>query len=36
MRLDRALDWDELAGIVEDAYAEVAPPKLFEAARDDA
>jgi hypothetical protein len=33
MRLDRALDWDELAGIVEDAYAEVAPPKLVEAAR---
>ena len=29
-RLDRALDWDELAGIVEDAYAEVAPPKLVE------
>jgi len=28
MRLDRALDWDEVAGIVEDAYAEVAPPKL--------
>ena len=33
MRLDRALDWDEVAGIVEDAYAEVAPPKLVEAAR---
>jgi hypothetical protein len=33
MRLDRALDWDELAGIVEDAYAEVAPPRLVEAAR---
>jgi hypothetical protein len=32
LRLDRALDWDELAGIVEDAYAEVAPPKLVEAA----
>ena len=32
-RLDRALDWDELAGIVEDAYAEVAPPKLVQAAR---
>jgi hypothetical protein len=28
VRLDRGLDWDELAGIVEDAYAEVAPPKL--------
>ena len=33
LRLDRALDWDELAGIVEDAYAEVAPAKLVEAAR---
>src|SRR3954471_14697388 len=33
-RLDRDLDWDELAGIVEDAYAEVAPPALVaEAAR---
>jgi hypothetical protein len=31
-RLDRDLDWDELAGIVEDAYAEVAPAKLVEAA----
>ena len=29
-RLDRAPDWDELAGIVEDAYAEVAPAKLVE------
>jgi hypothetical protein len=33
VRLDRELDWDELAGIVEDAYAEVAPAKLVEAAR---
>src|SRR2546422_3258756 len=33
VRLDRKLDWDELAGIVEDAYAEVAPPKLVEAAK---
>jgi hypothetical protein len=32
VRLDRDLDWEELAGIVEDAYAEVAPPKLIEAA----
>ena len=32
VRLDRALDWDELAGIAEDTYAEVAPPKLVEAA----
>jgi hypothetical protein len=28
VRLDRALDWDEITGIVEDAYAEIAPPKL--------
>ena len=35
-RLDLALVEDELAGIVEDAYAEVAPPKLVEAARSDA
>jgi hypothetical protein len=33
VRLDGALNWDELAGIAEDAYAEVAPPKLVEAAR---
>ena len=33
VRLDRAIDWHELAGIVEDAYAEVAPAKLVEAAR---
>ena len=33
VRLDRSLDWDELAGIAEDAYAEVAPPKLVEQAR---
>ena len=33
VRLDVGLDWDELAGIAEDAYAEVAPPKLVEAAR---
>ena len=32
VRLDRGLDWNELAGIVEDAYAEVAPPKLLETA----
>ena len=35
VRLDRGLDWDELAGIVEDAYAEIAPPKLVEDARGD-
>jgi hypothetical protein len=33
VRLDRGLDWDQLAGIAEDAYAEVAPAKLVEAAR---
>src|SRR5438093_10498233 len=32
VRLDRGLDWDELAGVAEDAYAEVAPAKLVEAA----
>ena len=33
MRLDRGMDHDELAGIIEDAYAEVAPAKLVDAAR---
>jgi hypothetical protein len=33
VRLDRGLEWDEIAGIAEDAYAEVAPPKLVEQAR---
>ena len=33
LRLDRSLDWQELAAVVEDAYAEVAPAKLVEAAR---
>jgi hypothetical protein len=28
VRLDRDLDWDEVAGIVEDAYRMVAPKKL--------
>ena len=28
VRLDRDLDWDEVAGIVEDAYCQVAPKKL--------
>jgi hypothetical protein len=31
-RLDRGLDWDELAGIIEDAYAEIAPASLVDAA----
>jgi hypothetical protein len=34
VRLDRGLDWDELAGIAEDAYAQVAPAKLVEEARE--
>jgi hypothetical protein len=33
VRLDPGLDCNELAGILEDAYAEVAPAKLVEAAR---
>lgn len=33
VRLDRGIHWEELAGIVEDAYAEVAPPKLLAAAQ---
>jgi hypothetical protein len=33
VRLDRGLHWDELAGIAEDAYAEIAPRGLVEAAR---
>jgi hypothetical protein len=33
VRLDRGLHWDEITGIAEDAYAEVAPKKLVEAAR---
>src|SRR6266581_170819 len=32
VRLARGLDWNEIAGIVEDAYAEVAPAKLVDAA----
>jgi hypothetical protein len=32
VRLDLGFDRDEIAGILEDAYAEVAPPKLVEAA----
>jgi hypothetical protein len=33
VRLDRGLGWNEVAGIAEDAYAEVAPAKLVQAAR---
>jgi hypothetical protein len=36
VRLDRSLNWDELVGIAEDAYAEVAPAKLVAAAKLDA
>jgi hypothetical protein len=32
VRLDRRLNWNELAGIAEEAYAEVAPARLVEAA----
>ena len=32
VRLDRGIHWDELTGIAEDAYADVAPAKLVEAA----
>jgi hypothetical protein len=32
VRLDRGVDWDELAGIVEEAFAEVAPASLVEQA----
>ena len=32
VRLDRGIDWDELAGIAEDAYAEAAPAKLLQQA----
>jgi hypothetical protein len=28
VRLDRDLDWDEVAGIIEDAYRQVAPKRL--------
>ena len=33
VRLDRGIDWDEVAGILEDAFAEVAPPALVDTAR---
>ena len=33
VRLDRGFDHDEVAGILEDAYAEIAPPKLVDEAR---
>ena len=33
MHLNRGLDWNEIAGAIEDAYAEVAPKSLVERAR---
>ena len=33
IRLDRELDWEQMPGIAEDAFGEVAPPKLVAAAR---
>jgi hypothetical protein len=30
VRLDRSLDWDEIAGIVEDAFCTAAPKKLVD------
>jgi hypothetical protein len=33
VRLDRGFERDEFAGLLEDAYAEVAPPTLVEAAQ---
>jgi hypothetical protein len=33
VRLDRGIHWDELTGIAEDAYADVAPTKLVQAAQ---
>jgi hypothetical protein len=35
VRLDGDIDWDELAGIVEDAFASVAPRRLLETRTDD-
>jgi hypothetical protein len=32
VRLDKGLDWNEIAGAIEDAYATVAPEKLVQAA----
>ena len=33
VRLERDVDWDELTGIVEDAFATVAPKRLVDALR---
>jgi hypothetical protein len=32
VRLDCGIDWNEVAGVIEDAYLEVAPKKLVEQA----
>jgi hypothetical protein len=32
VRLDRGLEWNEIAGAIEEAYLTVAPPRLAEAA----
>lgn len=32
VRLDRGIAWDEVAGLIEDAYLEIAPKKLVEQA----
>jgi hypothetical protein len=32
VRLDRGLDWNDVAGVIEDAYVEVAPTSLIERA----
>ena len=32
VNMARGVDWDELAGIAEDAFAEIAPARLIEAA----
>jgi len=36
VRLDRAVDWDEVAGIVEDAWATIAPKSLLASLGEDA
>ncbi len=35
VRLDGEIDWEELAGIVEDAFATVAPKRLLDSRADD-
>jgi hypothetical protein len=35
VRFNEGVDWDELAGVVEDAFATVAPKRLLDAARGD-